>query len=1111
MAGDYTRATFKPERDHAGVLMQQGRVTLDADWNELVELIDRRLRAETIDIIGRCVVPLETPDGFRIGLSGGTLTIGRGRAYVHGILAECHGADPQVYDAVLGEEHGTQPLAYDKQPYFPNANVVAPLPTTGTHIAYLDVWRREVTALENPDLIEKAIAVDTATRLQTAWQVRLLEVPRDTTCDSQSDKWDELTAPSAGRLTTNAVGVPVDDDPCTVPPTGGYRGTENRLYRVEIHDAGPLGTATFKWSRDNGSIAFPVTGIDTARTKLTVTRVGRDSVARISIGDWVEVTDDWRELNGLAGELRKVAGVDDGDETITLASALPAGAFDPLDASRHTRVRRWDQSGAAVDAAGGVVPVPAAAGSPIVLEDGVEVAFDTDPTPGSFHVMDYWVFAARTADASVEILTAEPPRGILHHYCRLAIVTFPSTVVDCRTFWPPDFGDGEGGHDCGCAACVTPESHASGQLTIQMAVDQVKGTGGKVCLQPGFYFLDQAVRIDGAQSLALEGKGWRTILVSAGREPAIVVQRSLGVAIDSLTVLTSTFTSPGALPTGVAIGLRNTIGTVVERCVLAQIGAFGGIGVTTGTTIQPNQPGFGAGPAGAGAPLIAMDGFVVETLVHENVLVGTTGVGSIWGATFTEMGFKRMDPGLDDRLRSSAAAAAAQGSGYLITFDLIIEENLFLAFLNGVSLEGFTLSVGETRIDRNSVIGAMRAGIVCNGLTLPAMSRVDVTSNLLQVLGFGIAVGTDDTRIADNDVFGLIPPRTGTEDPLAAFRIRPDGIALVPSVRPAGMARCQVRGNRLGRLLGNAIAVRTEVALTQISHNTIQGTAGDGITMTEGASAENLVIEGNQVFAVSLLEDPGERGAGILLQNGIDVAAIGNTINRVGGGAPAGILGHNCLRLRILDNDIGDIGKPEDLGEAFGIVVSGVRVDIQDNAIRRVSDPSAKPSLDTSWWGIMVFGEEPKLAGGEPPPGLTDMPGFVARTFAIADSLSEFVFDATRGRAVELPRGRPAIAVQGNRVEAVGGANAVYMQTTGSCSFSDNRCFLETRRSSVVKAFAGALVASDNYLEGPQDVPAADFTLPGGAGFTVSGNLGSGPIELNGGPLPSPWNQLNVP
>ena len=463
-----------------------------------------------------------------------------------------------------------------------------------------------------------------------------------------------------------------------------------------------------------------------------------------------------------------------------------------------------------------------------------------------------------------------------------------------------------------------------------------------------------------------------------------------------------------------------------------------------------------------------------------------------------------MDPGLDDRLRGSAAAAAAQGSGYLLTFDLVIEENLFLAFLNGVSLEGFTLSVGETRIVRNSVLGAMRAGIVCNGLTLPAMSRVDVMSNLLQVLGYGIAVGTDDTRVADNDVFGLVPPRHW--DGESAGRLpHPPGRDRTGAERPPG-------GH--GSLPGAGQPAGTH---PRQRHRRPHGGQPDPDLAQHdpGHRRRRDHDDGGRVSRVpghrgqpDLRREPprrsGERGAGILLQNGTDIAAIGNTIARVGGGAPAGILGHNCLRLRILDNDIGEIGKPEDLGEAFGIVVSGVRVDIQDNAIRRVSDPSAKPSLDTTWWGIMVFGEEPKLAGGEPPPGLTDVPGFVAKTFAIADSLSKFVFDATRGRAIELPRGRPAIAVQGNRVEAVGGANAVYMQTTGSCSFSDNRCFLETRRQTVVKAFAGALVASDNYLEGPQDVPAADFTLPGAAGFTVSGNLSSGPDRAQRQPAAVP-------
>ena len=61
MPGDYTRLTFNPLEDHLGVLMQQGRVMVDADFNELVDIVNRRFRAETIDIIGRCVVPRETP------------------------------------------------------------------------------------------------------------------------------------------------------------------------------------------------------------------------------------------------------------------------------------------------------------------------------------------------------------------------------------------------------------------------------------------------------------------------------------------------------------------------------------------------------------------------------------------------------------------------------------------------------------------------------------------------------------------------------------------------------------------------------------------------------------------------------------------------------------------------------------------------------------------------------------------------------------------------------------------------------------------------------------------------------------------------------------------
>src|SRR5205085_61337 len=113
-------------------------------------------------------------------------------------------------------------------------------------------------------------------------------------------------------------------------------------------------------------------------------------------------------------------------------------------------------------------------------------------------------------------------------------VTFPGSSIDCRT--PPAQAEDDDG--CACDVCVTPESHASGAMTIQHAVDIVHATGGKVCLQVGLYRLDEPVKIEGARSVEIQGKGWKTILITNGRAPAMIVERSLGVTIDRLTIVT---------------------------------------------------------------------------------------------------------------------------------------------------------------------------------------------------------------------------------------------------------------------------------------------------------------------------------------------------------------------------------------------------------------------------------------------------------------------------------------------------------------------------------------------------------------------------------------------
>src|SRR3954463_2145687 len=88
MSGDYSRMTFRPERHYAGVLQQQGRVSLDADFNEHEEIGRYRLRQLAPDVIGPCGGPKDGA-GFDIPIDDtGQLFVSAGRYYTDGLLVE---------------------------------------------------------------------------------------------------------------------------------------------------------------------------------------------------------------------------------------------------------------------------------------------------------------------------------------------------------------------------------------------------------------------------------------------------------------------------------------------------------------------------------------------------------------------------------------------------------------------------------------------------------------------------------------------------------------------------------------------------------------------------------------------------------------------------------------------------------------------------------------------------------------------------------------------------------------------------------------------------------------------------------------------------------------
>ncbi|WP_028022117.1 DUF6519 domain-containing protein [Enterovibrio calviensis] len=583
MAVDISGKTFDPRHNYTEMVTMQGRVVSDTPLNEGAAIVDRRFRAETIDLAGFCGYPAHLPDSFRIDVAAGELVIHPGRYYVDGLLAESFGGGEHRFSLPLEELNSLEPIAYLDQPYRPmlgslvDDDDVGIEPADGRYLAYLDVWKRSVTFLEAPDLVDPAIGIDTSARIQTVWQVRLFgPVGDDVTCNTEDqdiEGWQSLIEPSSARLSTRANPTSAVNNPCQLPPEGGYRGLENRTYMVSVHDINADGTPLVKWSRVNGAFAGRILA-QPANDTLTLEQVAKDDYLRFNAGDWAEITDDVRVLEGVAGTMVRVLSVNDATNTVVLENPLAAGVLSLIpastvaDASIHPILRRWDQFGVVLDTDGteiinldapgsdGLIPVPE--NTFIALEDGVEVALSRQDGAGNYHVGDNWSFVTRYADSSVETLTEAPPQSIHHHRCRLAVVDalngeFVGPIFqDCR--------DPIGMAGC-CTVVVRPGED------IQTALDSLSPEfGGCVCLKTGIHTIRRPLRIR-YPNVTLHGESHGAQIRNLGAETALIVRSEQGETLSGIHVCTLAIQTElrTEKPEGV-IAFRNVQDSLLEDC-----------------------------------------------------------------------------------------------------------------------------------------------------------------------------------------------------------------------------------------------------------------------------------------------------------------------------------------------------------------------------------------------------------------------------------------------------------------------------------------------------------------------------------------------------------------
>ena len=503
MSSDRARKTYDPAQQYRSVVIQQGRVTLEADWNEAQEIFGETLRADALDIIG----PAGTPDnGYAVSFSSSPTVppfdfqVGPGTMYV--------GGERVFLPAGI--------TYFQQAEWLDGPNPVTPTPPKNEFV-YLLLREQEVSAVEDPDLREVALGgPDTAQRTRIVQRV-VRQATEAADCASalaetkaqwaaEGRLFDEATMQlrSQARLQVSLPSQSTLPDPCLPGAQGGYLGAENQLIRVMITGYDPNSQqVTFVWGLDNASFLYRVEIAPDAQT-LTLKARPVDAFHAPQANQAVEVLRAAVQLsNGqFVAAPRGFVSLLQGDyatdtQQVVLQDALPQPDYGPAQqtpAGAPFFLRIWQER------------ITASAGQAVPLgHTGLQITLQASGGAPAFGVGDFWMFAVRPRTPQAVyperyLQAPQPPEGPKVWACPLAVIGWNEEtgrlLADCRNSFDNLVElSKRRGSGC-CTVTVQPEDAPR----LQAILDTFQSSDParrqvNICFLPGRYALPRSLRL----------------------------------------------------------------------------------------------------------------------------------------------------------------------------------------------------------------------------------------------------------------------------------------------------------------------------------------------------------------------------------------------------------------------------------------------------------------------------------------------------------------------------------------------------------------------------------------------------------------------------------------